>query len=109
MQVKILRAAPNKANRMNNRVKHLPKHWQDWVANHPDLSQGKCTSEFNNVVSLKWEDGSHAIFDYAFFVQDDEHKEIAVFTEHCGYHVFPLGGFEVKNYKLMQRDSLNEN
>ena len=45
-------------------------------------------------VRLRFDDGSEASFKYAFFVEDRERKELAVFTEHCGYHVFPLLSLE---------------
>jgi len=34
-------------------------------------------------------DGSAAEFEYAFHVTSEEDGSIAVFTEHCGHHVFP--------------------
>ena len=41
------------------------------------------------IVRLELMDGSFAEFKYAFFVVSESRKAIAVFTEHCGYHVFP--------------------
>ena len=35
--------------------------------------------------------GSHVHFCCAFAIEDHTLREVAVFTEHCGYHVFPLG------------------
>lgn len=48
-------------------------------------------------VQLRFEDGSFAFFRYAFVVQDEPSGRCMVFTEHCGYHVFPvgMGGVEV--------------
>jgi hypothetical protein len=40
-------------------------------------------------------DGSAADFEYAFHVTSEEHGSIAVFTEHCGHHVFPSHGARV--------------
>ena len=79
---------------LNPRVKCLPPHWQEWVSNHPNLGKGALTPEFNSVVRLQFEDGSFVFFNYAFAVVDEEHQEIAVFTEHCGYHVFNLRSVE---------------
>jgi hypothetical protein len=31
-----------------------------------------------------------ATFEHSFAVADDSRRELAVFTEHCGYHVFSL-------------------
>lgn len=84
---------------MNYRAKHLPEHWQKWVENHPDLSQGRCTPEFNGTVTLEWEDGSAAFFRYAFLVEDKDRKEILVLTEHCGYHVFRTPGLDFSQSK----------
>lgn len=41
-------------------------------------------------VDLRFPDGSVATFMSAFFVVDEEHQELGVFTEHCGHHLFPL-------------------
>ena len=46
-------------------------------------------------VKLKFVDDSRASFLYAFVVRNEQRSEVAVFTEHCGYHVFPSGGLEV--------------
>jgi hypothetical protein len=34
-------------------------------------------------------DGSFVQFKHAFAVHSEKRRAIAVFTEHCGYHVFP--------------------
>lgn len=39
-------------------------------------------------VRLRFADGSFAYFEFAFFIEDPERELVAVFTEHCGYHVF---------------------
>ncbi|HVH11787.1 MAG TPA: hypothetical protein VM759_01985, partial [Longimicrobium sp.] len=41
--------------------------------------------------SVRLDCGSFALFRYAFQLADAELRELAVFTEHCGYHFFPLG------------------
>lgn len=40
-------------------------------------------------VRLELMDGSWVEFRCAFFIASDTKKAIAVFTEHCGHHVFP--------------------
>lgn len=45
-------------------------------------------------VTLTFEDESQVDFRYAFVIEAPEYKEIAVFTEHCGYHIFFNGGLE---------------
>src|SRR5262245_50976578 len=47
-------------------------------------------------VIIRFPDGSHALFRYAFAIVDDLGQEVAVFTEHCGYHVFPLVDAELE-------------
>jgi hypothetical protein len=48
-------------------------------------------------VHLRFDDGSFALFRYAFALLDDAGERCMVFTEHCGYHLFPVGagGVEV--------------
>jgi len=85
---------------MNHRAQYLPPHWQEWVAKHPKLSKGSLTPEFNRRVHIQFEDGSYAFFNYAFVVEDEDHEEICVFTEHCGYYCFSLKG--VEDYQVME-------
>jgi len=40
-------------------------------------------------VRMELMDGSLVEFRCAFFVVSDTKKAVAVFTEHCGHHVFP--------------------
>lgn len=47
-------------------------------------------------VELVFPDGSTASFRSAFCLADGARRLAAVFTEHCGYHVFPLGDLEVR-------------
>ena len=74
----------------------LPERWRTRLTNHAlTVSNGKFStlgvSAFGNRhVRLQFADGSTAFFRYAFTLSDDEAEEIAVFTEHCGYHIFPL-------------------
>lgn len=55
-------------------------------------------SDFSNreSVIIRFPDGSQALFRYAFAIPDEASREVAVFTEHCGYHVFPLGDAELE-------------
>ncbi len=47
-------------------------------------------------VLIRFPDGSHALFRFAFAIADEAAGEVAVFTEHCGYHIFPTGDAEVE-------------
>ena len=47
-------------------------------------------------VAIRFPDGSYALFRYAFVIWDETGRECAVFTEHCGYHVFAVNRTEVE-------------
>ncbi len=47
-------------------------------------------------LSIRFPDGSYILFRYALAIVDEPSREVAVFTEHCRYHVFPLGDAEVE-------------
>jgi hypothetical protein len=74
----------------------LPERWRSRVVAHAlSLSDGKysslAASAFGNQhVRLTFADGSTVFFMYAFALTDEKAEEIAVFTEHCGYHIFPM-------------------
>lgn len=74
--------------------RYLPPHWEEWLKNEGPLQ----LSDFNGDISLEFEDESTAYFKYACVVVDEERKELCIFTEHCGYHVFSLHGLKVKKY-----------
>ena len=54
---------------------------------------------------FKFGDGSAVNFRFAFFIKALELREVAVFTEHCGYHVFELDGIEIQQVEPSQSDS----
>lgn len=71
----------------------LPARWRIRLLEH---LRGKernhlCAGDFpcNSTLIVRFEDDSEARFRYAFAIRDDDLGEIGVFTEHCGYHVFP--------------------
>ena len=73
----------------------LPDNWQQWIVSWArECSEGKRDrlgiEDFNGCVKIRFLDGSHALFEYAFYAVDEKRQELAVFTEHCGYHIFPL-------------------
>ena len=47
-------------------------------------------------VHMHFDDGSFALFHYAFAVLDEAGERCLVLTEHCGYHVFPVGAGGVR-------------
>ncbi len=77
----------------------LPDHWQQWIERWAiDRSGGQRSrlgcADFNGCVKLRFPDNSYALFEYAFYAKDEQRKELAVFTEHCGYYVFPLADLQ---------------
>ena len=44
----------------------------------------------DTVVQIQFEDDSKVESRYAFAIEATELREVAVFTEHCGHHLFPL-------------------
>jgi hypothetical protein len=77
--------------------KDLPQRWKDRIEVYL-REQGSKYKEFsaydfslNQNIKITFDDGSNAFFKYSFYWIDNEAKEFAVFTEHCGYHIFNLG------------------
>jgi hypothetical protein len=62
------------------------------------LQRGLSVPDFpsNEELNLAFPDGSSAHFRFAFYVSDAQRRQIAVFTEHCGYHVFSARGMVVE-------------
>jgi hypothetical protein len=46
-------------------------------------------------IHIRFPDGSFVFFRFAFALVDEPTGQVAVFTEHCGYHVFPAGEAEL--------------
>lgn len=75
----------------------LPERWklklQEYlIAKGSTGPENLSASEFpsETTVRIRFEDGSHVEFRYAFVIEAPEFREVAVFTEYCGYQVFPL-------------------
>ena len=87
-------------------VSRLQAHIHDWAdelaatLGRPadDIRRdGLSTSDFpsNSQLHVKLMDGSWLRFRHAFHVLRQSEHALAIFTEHCGYHVFPLHDAEV--------------
>jgi hypothetical protein len=70
--------------------------WADEIAAHLACSVTDVLEDFTAVMKYPLEtvrielmDGSSAEFKCSFFIASDAKKAIAVFTEHCGHHIFP--------------------
>lgn len=82
--------------------KDLPERWKQKIRVYlismhiTDRSTLRAHDFFiNQVARLKFDDGSYAEFRYPLVIEAPELDEIGVFTEHCGYHLFPLAGTHV--------------
>ncbi len=81
----------------------LPTRWKQRIKDYL-ISKGEGhrielnSSDFNlkQLVSLEFDDGSYAEFNYPLLIEDPDDVEIGIFTEHCGYHIFNLNSVEVK-------------
>lgn len=79
--------------------KYLPDHWNDWIRRYAlEKSNGKYETlrayDFSGSLTVQFIDGSVVKFKGAFCAEDQEKEELAVFTEHCGYHIFNIHGIE---------------
>src|SRR5438876_10030343 len=78
----------------------LPERWaiklQEYLRGS-GVKRGRLSAEeFRHHLKLSFEDRWLAFFYYAFYLSDESLNEVAVFTEHCGYHIFPLLGTQLK-------------
>ena len=88
----------------------LPERWLKRLEQYTDEKYGPdfkyrgtlSTADFpsNSLVHIRLTDGSQAFFNFAFIIEAPEWEEIAVFTEHSGYHIFPLFDTERGQYEL---------
>ncbi|WP_139232885.1 hypothetical protein [Duganella sp. CF458] len=85
-------------------MKHadLPDRWKTrltlWIRQFSDDERTELAADdfpVSHYVSLKFEDDSEAKFEHALVIEEPKLDEVGVFTEHCGYHIFPLGGTHV--------------
>jgi hypothetical protein len=61
-------------------------------------------TDFRHHLKINLDDGSFVFFNYAFYLLDRELNEVGVFTEHCGYHVFPLLGAQLELFESKWTD-----
>ncbi|MGI8669547.1 MAG: hypothetical protein ACR2J3_06800 [Aridibacter sp.] len=78
----------------------LPQRWQETIKNYlleiGPKYKSFGVSDFNYDLKIDFDDGSNAFFHYAFYMVNKEWREIAVFTKHNGYHIFPLLAVKVE-------------
>lgn len=85
-------------------MKHndLPERWKkklkSYLAAHGEPERDKLSAyDFfaEQVAKIKFEDGSYAEFHYPLVIEAPELREVGVFTEHCGYHIFNMEGTHI--------------
>ena len=86
--------------------RELPERWLRRLERYTDEKYGSDKThrgmlsafDFANssLVSIVFPDGSYALFRYAFFIAAPDWKEVAVFTEHCGYHIYPIADLQIE-------------
>ena len=79
----------------------LPERWVTKLTSHirEQLGQDRrelSATDFRYHLKINFEDGSFAFFQYAFYILDQDNNEVAIFTEHCGCHIFPLYGTKLE-------------
>ena len=79
----------------------LPERWSDKLKSYicEKLGEGRqelTATDFRFSLKIDFEDCSFAFFQYAFYILDQDNNEVAIFTEHCGYHIFPLYGTKLE-------------
>ncbi|MCM3874122.1 MAG: hypothetical protein ND895_25825 [Pyrinomonadaceae bacterium] len=93
--------------------KDLPERWarklkkylmEELLVNRDCLS----AEDFHHSLKISFEDGSYAFIKYAFYLLDRELNEVAVFSEHCGYHIFPLSGTNLELFESKWTDAGTE-
>jgi hypothetical protein len=98
-------------------LKDLPERWRIQLQHYTDRKYGAeykyrgdlSAGDFatGSTVHIQLPDGSQAFFQDAFFLKAPELKEVAIFTEHCGYHIFPLVDTKLWRYERIH-SSINE-
>ena len=76
------------------RLEDLPTRWStnlDKYLKRPESKYSRLSlADFTTNLRIQFEDNSKAEFQFAFYLKDIALREVAVFTEHCGYHIFPF-------------------
>jgi hypothetical protein len=81
----------------------VPEEWKPRLRaylreRHGEDRETLSASDFPSGQSVRigFPDGSSVLFHHAFALMDESRGEVAVFTEHCGYHVFPSADAEIE-------------
>ncbi len=89
----------------------VPDEWKPLLRAHLRATCGEDRDQLSagdfpssQSVHVSFVDGSFAQFRYAFAIPAEAGKAVMVFTEHCGYHVFPV---EPSDVQIVQAKSLD--
>ena len=77
----------------------VPDAWQPQLRLHLGEDRDRLdASDFptDQSVAIRFPDGSHVFFRHAFAITERRIGEVAIFSEHCGYHIFPSGDAEIE-------------
>lgn len=84
----------------------LPTRWKERIERWVQTRTGGKRSRLEaadfpnaNVAHIEFPDGSAAKFRFAVVIEAPEISEVGVFTEHCGYHIFPFVDTRVRIQK----------
>ncbi|MCP4379728.1 MAG: hypothetical protein GY794_26605 [bacterium] len=92
-------------------MKHrdLPERWKQKIREYLRSQGVEDRDELNaydffteQVVKIKFEDDSYAELYYPLVIEAPEFNEAGVFTEHCGYHIFSMGGTHISVESCLQ-------
>ena len=93
----------------------VPEEWKSRLRTYLRATCGEVrdrllTHDFRSdqSVHLTFDDGSFALFRYAFAVLNEAGEQCMVFTEHCGYHVFPVGAGGVQVVRSVPLDGVQD-
>lgn len=79
---------------------YLSERWREEIKKYLKTINSKyqqiSIDNFNNNLKIEFDDGSQAFFNFAFYIAKPDWNEIAVFTEHNGYHIYPLLAVKVQ-------------
>jgi hypothetical protein len=97
-------------------MKHeIPAYWREQVRRHIQETWGEdrdylLAHDFpvGQSVRAVFPDGSEFLFRYAFYLADTSSREVAVFTEHCGYHYFPLVDVQIERVREEYEEEVEE-
>ncbi|MBX3243452.1 MAG: hypothetical protein KF685_03160 [Acidobacteria bacterium] len=82
----------------------MPPRWQECVKKYLETQDHQydqiSLADFKGHTKIVFDDDSFAYFRYSFYLIDAERNELGVFTEHCGYHIFPLYNVTIEIYDL---------